>query len=184
MGLPFPGPDDAPCDFDDDWCQFTGAIDAVFAKWDAGLSRGYPAIAAAKMLLTEVTPIQNFNPIPFTEVEFDTAGMTNMDADPYGITIQRAGMYTLAAFLAEDVASGGAGQQAALIISNGGQAFTEQSDILILGAGTYRENVYWPVTRLSEGDRILLTTFVSPQPNRIANSAWLSVAWHSELRRP
>ena len=183
MGLPYPGPGDAPCDFDEQWCQFTGAIDAVFDKWEAGLSRAYPAIPAAKMLLTEITPIQNFNPIPFTEVEFDTAGMTQMDADPYGITCRRAGRYTVAAFLAEDTASGGAGAQAALVISILG-SFTEFSDILILGAGTYRENTYWPVMDLAEGDRLVLTTFLSSQPNRTARSAWLSVSWHSDVRRP
>lgn len=183
MKLPFPGPGDAPCDFDEDWCGFTGAIDALFDKWEAGLNRAYPAIPAAKMLLTEITPIQNFNPIPFTEVEFDTAAMTNMDGDPYGITCQRAGRYTLSAFLSEDLASGGLGAQALLgiMIAN---SIIESSDILVLVAGTYREHTYWPVVDLAEGDRLTLVSFLSSQPNRTARSAWLSVAWHSDVIRP
>ena len=183
MGLPYPGPMDAPCDFDEDWCAFTGALDAVFDRWELGLNRAYPAIAAARMKLTEITSIGNFLPIPFTEVDFDTAGMTNMDADPYGITVPRAGRYTIGAFLEEDIASGGAGAQTGLVI----QATTfnaETSDILVLGAGTYRENTYWPVIDIQEGVRVTLTTFLSSQPVRTARQAWLCVAWHSDLRRP
>lgn len=183
MGLPYPGPDDAPCDFDDDWCAFTGALDGVFDKWEAGLDRAYPAIAGAKLLLTEITSIGNFNPIPFTEVDFDTAGMTNLDADPFGITVQRAGRYTIAAFLEEDLASGGAGAQEVLFIQ--WPSFnSESNEVLVLGAGTYRENTYWPVVDLLEGARVTLTSFLSAQPTRTARQAWLSVMWHSDVRRP
>lgn len=180
LKLPYPGPDDAPCDFDEGWCQFTSAIDGFFDKWEAGLNRAYPAIPGAKMLLTVNTTIQNFNPVPFTEVEFDTAGMTNMDADPYGIVVPRAGRYTIGAFLYEDDASGGGGASSDIIIG----FVNEQNQILILGAGAYRNHVYVPVIDLNEGTRITLTSFISAQPIRTARQAWLSVSWHSDRVRP
>lgn len=182
MGLLYPGPGDAPCDFDDQWCGFTDGIDTIFDRWEARLNRAYPAIAAAKMLMTEITLIGNSNPIPMTEVELDTAGMTNMDADPYGITVQRAGRYTVAGFLEEINQSGGLGAQSGLSITVNSVP-VESNGILVLVGGTYRNTVYWPVLSLSARDRVTLTSFLSAQPVRTAHRASLSVSWHSDVER-
>ena len=182
MALPFPGPADAPCDFDDQWCEFTGAIDDVFDRWEAGLNRAYPAVPAAKMRQTEPTTIFNSTQIVFSEVTLDTAGMTNMDADPYTITVPRTGRYTLSAFIEENDASGGAGAQSVLTIA----AFvaSESNTILILGAGTYRNSVYWPVVSLPAGARVQLQPFLSGQTQRTIVEASLAVVWHSDVMRP
>lgn len=182
MALPFPGPADAPCDFDDDWCEFTGAIDALFDRWESGLNRAYPAVPAAKMRQTELTTIFNSTQIAFSEVTLDTAGMTNMDADPYTITIPRTGRYTLSAFIEEVDASGGAGAQSVLTIA----AFfaSEQNVILVLGAGTYRNSTYWPVVSLPAGARVQLQPFLSGQNQRTIIEASLAVVWHSDVMRP
>lgn len=182
MGLPYPSATDAPCDFDEGWCQFTSAVDAVFDRWEAGLNRAYPAIPAAKMRQTELTTVFNSTQIQFSEVTFDTAGMTNMDGDPYTITCQRAGRYTLAAFILENDASGGAGAQSVLTISSFNAS--ESNTILVLTAGQYRNSVYWPVVSLNAGDRIQLQPFLSGQSQRTINQASLAVLWHSDVVRP
>lgn len=179
MGLPYPSPTDAPCDFDEQWCQFTSAIDTIFDRWEAGLNRAYPAIPAAKMRQTEPTQVFNSRKIPFSEVTFDSAGFTNIDADPYTITIPRTGRYSLCGFIEEADASGGAGAQS--VISVG---FLEQNSILVLGAGTYRNSVYWPVMDLQEGTEIQLFPFLSGQSQRTIFEASMAVYWHSDVIRP
>lgn len=182
MGLSYPSPTDAPCDFDEQWCQFTAGIDSIFDRWEAGLSRAYPSIPAAKMRQTELTTVFNSTQIQFSEVTFDSAGMTNMDADPYTITCQRTGRYSVAAFIEENDASGGAGAQSVLTISSFN--FTESNTVLVLGAGTYRNSVYWPVVSLTVGDRIQLQPFLSGQTQRTIIEASLAVFWHSDVIRP
>ena len=182
MGLHYPGPGDAPCDFDDDWCTFTGDIDAVFDKWEAGLNRTLPAVPAAVLLLTTAAAapvtILNFNPVPFTEVVLDTAGMTSLDADPYGITIRISGRYTVAAYTEQDT-SGSVDAQSSI------SAGPISNIILDRGAGVqYYNNAYTAVVDLTEGTRVTLTTFVSPAPTRICRGAWLAVVWHSDTERP
>jgi hypothetical protein len=180
MQLPYPGPGDAPCDFDEQWCQFTSAIDGVFDRWEAGLSRAYPAIAAAKLLQTETITIINGNPIVMSEVTLDTAAMTNMDADPYGITVRRAGRYTVWGTIIETDTSGGAGAQSVLTLDFIG----EQNTITVLSAGEYRNVVYVPVVSLPEGARITMSPFLSGQAIRTARWASLAVVWHSDGARP
>jgi hypothetical protein len=184
MGFPYPASTDAPCDFDEQWCEFTGAIDGVFDKWESGLNRAYPAIPAALLRQTELTTIINFNPIPFSEVVLDTAGMTNLDADPYGIVIPRAGRYSIFAAIEENDTSGGAGAQSSLLVSSTDFNISESNILLVLGAGLYRNNVSAPVLTMTEGMRITLTVFLSGQATRTAPEISLGVYWHSDVVRP
>jgi hypothetical protein len=179
MGFPYPGPGEAPCDFDEDWCQFTGALDTTMDRWEAGLNRAYPAVPAAKLLQTEAVTIIGDQPIPMSEVVLDTAGMTNLDADPYGITIVRSAIYTVWGTLIETDASGGAGAQSVLRVS-----FLESNTVLVLGAGEYRNVVYWPAVSLTEGTRLVLQSFLSGQNIRTGRLASLAVFWHSDVVRP
>lgn len=183
MGLPYPAPGDAPCDFDEQWCQFTAAVDAIFDVWEAGLDRAYPAVPAAVMQLTTTTAapvtILNFNPVPFTEVVLDTAGMTDMDADPYGITVKISGRYSCALFTQQDT-SGAVDSQSQI----SGPA-SQNNIILDRGAGvTYYNNSYLCVQDLTAGTRVTLTTFVSPAPTRTLRAALMAVVWHSDSERP
>ena len=182
MALPYPGPADAPCDFDEDWCEFTGAIDDLSDRWESGLARAYPAVPAAKLHQTLPTTIFNSTPVVFSEVTLDTAGMTNMDADPYTITISRTGRYTLSAFIDENDTSGGAGAQSVLTITTPAQF--ESNTVLVLGAGGYRNSTYWPVVSLSAGARVQLQPFLSGQNQRTIVQASLAAVWHSDVIRP
>lgn len=183
MGLPYPNGLDAPCDFDDDWCTFTAALDAVFTKFDSGLQRSYPAIPIAVVQLTSTITILNFNPVPWDTVTIDTAGMTDLDADPYGIVLPRSGRYTAAAYLQQNTAPG-VNTQSQMTI----QGFPERNvDNIILdrGAGvTYYNNCYQAVISGTEGTRLALTTFVSGFPTRTALGGWMAVYWHSDSERP
>lgn len=182
MRFPYPSPGDRPCDFDEQWCQFTGAVDQMFDRWEAGLARAYPAIPAAKLRQTELTPLLNFSPIPMSEVSLDTAGMTNLDADPYGITVRRAGRYTIWATILENDATGGAGGQSQLFIDV--QSAVEANSVLVLGPGQYRNVTYWPAITLAAGSRVTMFGFLSGQASRTLNGASLAVFWHSDTVRP
>ena len=182
MVLPYPGPGDAPCDFDEQWCQFTGAIDALFDRWESGLARAYPAVPAAKLRQTELTTVFTSTPVQFSEATLDTAGMTNLDADPFTITVPRTARYSVAAFIEENDASGGAGAQSALTISTPNSS--ESNIILVLGAGVYRNVTTWPVVSIPEGGRVQLNVFLSGQSTRTIAEASLAVIWHSDVTRP
>lgn len=184
MHFPYPGPGDAPCDFDEQWCQFTGAVDATIDRWEAGLNRAYPAIPAAKLLQSGTVTIINGNPVLMSEVVLDTAAMTNLDADPYGITVTRAGRYTVWGTLIETDTTGGAGAQSVLSLNFENILGQEQNVILVLGAGEYRNTVYMPVLSLPEGIRVTLSVFLSGQAVRTARLASLAVFWHSDVERP
>src|SRR5688500_14304081 len=95
FSLPYPGPSDAPCDFAEQWCDFTEAIDGVFTTFEAGIARTMPVIPLAIMRLTTVQLIPNLQRVPFDAVAADTAGMTDIASDPFHITITRAGRYTV-----------------------------------------------------------------------------------------
>lgn len=177
MGLPYPNGLDAPCDFDDDWCTFTSAIDAVFAKFEAGLQRSYPAIPIAVVQLTTTITILNFNPVPWDTVAIDTAGMTDLDADPYGIVLPRSGRYTAAACL-QQPASGGVNVQSVMTIAG----FPERNvSSTVLDNDN---NVYQAVISGIEGTRLTLTTFVSGFSTRTLFSGWMAIFWHSDSERP
>ena len=183
MGLPYPNGLDAPCDFDDDWCAFTAALDSVFAKFETGLQRTYPAIPIAVVQLTTTITILNFNPVPWDTVAIDTAGMTDLDADPYGIVLPRSGRYTAAAFLQQDT-SGIVDSQSVMTI----QGFSERNvDNIILNRGAgipYYNNCYQAVISGTQGTRLTLTTFVSGASSRTARGGWMAIYWHSDSERP
>lgn len=186
MGLPYPNGLDAPCDFDDDWCAFTSALDEVFTKFESGLQRSYPAIPIAILQITAPITILNFNPIPFDTVTVDTANMTDLDADPYAIVIPKSARYTAAAALRQNP-SGGTNIQSVLTIANANVANGGIDNTINdrgAGATVYYNNVFFPVFDALEGDRITLTTFVSGFPTRTAVNGWLAIYWHSDTERP
>src|SRR5688500_14787019 len=99
FNLPYPSGTDRPCDFAEPWCDFTTAIDAVFAVFQAAIDRTIPVVPMAILLQTTQRSILNFAPLIFDTVVADTAGMTDIDVDPFSITIRRPGRYTVAAYV-------------------------------------------------------------------------------------
>jgi len=182
MGLPYPNGLDAPCDFDESWCTFTGAIDDVFTRWEAAINRTTPAAPFAMLQLTTQITIGNGNLVPYDTVVADTAGMTDLDSDLYGITIVKGGRYSIA-FYAKQLTGGIVNAQ--ISATAGGQSLAQQNSIshLILdrGAGIgYGNNCDFEVFTFLPGERITMSTFESGASSRTLQEAWLAVCWHAD----
>jgi hypothetical protein len=181
MKLRYPNALDKPCDWDESWCTFTGDIDAVFTKWENGLNRSYPAVPFAMLQLTAQVNVGNSQPVPFDTVVVDTAGMTDLDADPYGIIIPKTARYTVAWYFKQLTGGIVNGQ----ISGSGGTVPTIQHLILdrniALGYGNTTD---FDVFTFLQGDRIVLTTFESGATSRTILEAWLAVYWHADQEMP
>lgn len=176
FNLPYPTASDAPCDFDEQWCDFTEAIDGVFSTFDAGAARTNPIIPMAIMKQTQPASVANLTAIPFDTVLVDTAGMTDIDLDPFSITILRPGRYTVNAFL-EKPSSGTAlnSQMTFLVINTLASAETLERGII-----QYRLTAYNAVESLNSGDKIQLSFNTGASGFFPVTQAWLSVVWHSD----
>lgn len=95
FALPYPTGTDAPCDFADQWCDFTDALQVVIDGFQAVIDRTVPVIPIARMEVTTPVTLVSGSEIPFDSVTSDTVGWVDFDADPSGITINRAGRIAL-----------------------------------------------------------------------------------------
>lgn len=183
MGLPYPNGLDRPCDWDESWCKFTGAVDDVFTKWEAAINRTVPAVPFAMLQLTQTITVGNFAAVPFDTVVADTAAMTDLDSDPYGIIIPKTARYTIAWYFKQ--LTGGAPINAQISGTAGTSQFGIQHLILDrnLALG-YGNNTDFEVFTFLQGDRITLTTFESGAPSRTILEAWLAVYWHADQEMP
>jgi hypothetical protein len=185
FALPYPAGTDAPCDFAEQWCDFTAAIDGVFDTFQSAIDRTIPVVPVAITLMTIPTSVFNSGLIPFDTVLVDTAGMTDMDTDPYTITIKRPGRYTVAAGILKP--STGAppapGQTSIFALPE----FDAQAVVNDLGPGggvLYYLAAYFAVETYAAGDQIQLSFSVGNQALWPITSAHLSVLWHSDTEVP
>lgn len=182
FNLPYPAGSDAPCDFDEQWCDFAHAVNGVIATFQAGVDRANPVIPAALLRTVTNHTVINGNKVPFDEVIMDTAGMTDLDADPYQITITRTGRYSVAAFV-DKATSAIVNSELTLFIQGGTSDIV--ANVLDRGAGVnYWVPAYGPVVSLAAGDKISIFFNVGTLAAQTVNMAWLSVAWHSDTEVP
>jgi len=95
FGLPYPDILDEPCDFAQDWCAFTDAVNAVATRYEATINRTVPTIPMARMTLTSSVTIFNTGLVPFDSVSVNTAGWIDFDASNTDIVPDRAGFFVL-----------------------------------------------------------------------------------------
>ena len=184
FNLPYPAGTDRPCDFAEQWCEFTTAVDAVFAVFQAAIDRTIPVIPMAILQQTTVRSILNSAPLIFDTVLVDTAAMTDIDVDPFSITIQRAGRYTVAAYVQKPTAG-------APFVPAEWSIFIEpqsdaQGELIDRGAGVdYHLTAYKAVeSHFTVGTKIRLSYSVGNQSSFNIDRSWLSVAWHSDTEVP
>lgn len=175
FALPYPNGSDQPCDFDEQWCDFTEAVDAVFAGFEEGLARTNPIIPMALVKQTQPSTVPNiFQPIPFDTVLVDTAGMADLTANPFAITVNRPGRYMVNGFLETPSSGLALNTELALIIFNGFATM----ETLERGIIQYRLSAYNSVLHLAGGTQVSLKA-ASSSPYTVTQ-AWLSVVWHSD----
>lgn len=184
FALPYPAPDDAPCDFDEQWCEFTEGLDRAFDTLQVVADRTNPIIPIAVIEATVVLSVPSNSKVPFDTVIVDTAGMTDMDADPFTITIKRPGRYTLAGGIEALTAFPGVppGFFGISIISSG-SLNAETYDFALgpvpLGVTTERT-----VISLNPGTQVQMSYTFGTVGSFQVNWAWLAVAWHSDTEVP
>lgn len=183
FSLPYPNGTDRPCDFAEQWCDFTQALDGVFDTFQAVVDRTIPVVPLAILRQTVTRSIPNFGNVQFDAVLADTAGMTDFDVDPFRITIRRPGRYTVAAMLQKQTVG-------APFIPAHTSAFTPPSfnanvALIDRGAGgTYYLNPYFTVETFAAGDKISLSFSVGAQALIPIEESWLAVIWHSDTEVP
>lgn len=181
--LPFPDALDAPCDFPEDWCAFTVAVDAVLDRLELGAQRVIPAIPIAKVMITEPVTLTAGQAFPWDTVAIDTAGWTNFDEDNRILTVSRTARYSvLGAALVGP--SGLANSSYVLFIDN--VLFTDPDYLDRNIAG-----VNIGITTQNDSDEIAVGTEISMNIIRSGSSgtiplqsASLTVFWHADEERP
>lgn len=182
FNLPYPSASDEPCDFAEQWCDFTAAIDGVFDVFQAGIDRTVPTVPTALMQQTVTRTIENLQPVPFDTVSADTAHMTDIDADPFSITITRFGAYSVSGGI-ELGSDGGVNSDTAMLI--GSSSFTIIGGALDRGvAFLYRMNAYVPSVILSPGEQVRMRFNVGSLLNISVLASWLAVTWHADREVP
>lgn len=187
FNLPYPNGSDDPCLFAQQWCDFTESINGVLALFQAGINRANPVVPAAMLRISTPRNIINLNLINFDEVVFDTAGMTDLDADPYRIYIRRPGRYIFNGFVDKDT-SGVVDSQFSITAQHelpapGGQ-LDATSVILDRGANDYLNTAYSPSQPLVAGDRVSMFYNTGTATAQEVNTAWMSVIWVADTEVP
>lgn len=97
--LVYPIGSDRPCDIDETLCDFATGVETELSRLDDVVDRVADTIPMAQVRMT-VTTAYATNPgggtpavVAFDTVDFDTADMVNLTANPYRITLPRAGRY-------------------------------------------------------------------------------------------
>lgn len=185
FALPYPAPSDEPCDFPQQWCDFTNAIDAVLDGFQTTIDRTVPVIPVALLQQSVPTTVINGGAIPFDTLLVDTAGMTDMDNTPYQITIRRTGRYTVAGGLLCPTESPpfppafvGIGiDEPGVNFATFDFGYVGPNNILHLTASM-------PVATLTAGEEVILFLFRGSVGSFPIESAWLGVFWHSDTEVP
>lgn len=107
FNLPYPAPTDAPCDFDEQWCDFTDAVTSVLDGFQATVDRTYPVVPVAAVVRRNFEDVTTPTPIPSSEslsgffvlptdtVLVDTAGWIDPDLGPELIKVDIAAILTI-----------------------------------------------------------------------------------------
>jgi hypothetical protein len=107
FSLPYPSSTDEPCDFAEQWCDFTAAVDTVLEGFQQTLDRTYPVIPIASMKLSASVLVTSSAIIPFDTVAIDTAAWTDADIDNTLISPDMAAVLTMSSTV-EFAPAGGA----------------------------------------------------------------------------
>jgi hypothetical protein len=92
FALPYPNGSDRPCDFAQQWCDFTDAVQAVLDGFQTTLDRTVPMIPIAVLGVSSAFTMTSFNNIPYDTVVIDSAAWTAVDIDNTMISPDMAGV--------------------------------------------------------------------------------------------
>lgn len=188
MAIPVPAGTDPACDFAEDWCATTAAINAKIAAYQTALARAYPASPMALLRRTErlAAGYVPLAPIPMTEATFDTAGMTDLDADPTVITIQQTGRYIVRGFMLTETSTI-VNNLAAVTVNIGTTGATIPGFALDRGNLNMSLSAFHPAA-FSDGTGFIKGTKISLSNSSLSTPAILKaslfVGWHVDQVNP
>lgn len=179
FNLPYPSALDEPCDFAQQWCDFTAAVNTVATRFETTVNRTIPAIPMARMTLTVPITILTGGTIPFDSVSVNTAGWIDFDTSNTDIVTDRAGYFVVtASVLVQTTAVAGT---VLSISGNTGLARNDsQLDRNTSSLGLCISYITNPTT--PQAHNILVTR--SGTGNIQINAAVFSVAWHADTATP
>lgn len=185
FSLPYPAATDEPCDFPQQWCDFVDTIDGILDGFQTTIDRTVPVIPVALLYQSTGIDVANGGAIPFDTLLVDTANMTDMDENPFTITIRRTGRYSVGGgilALTEGPAFppsfiGVTIDEPSISWSTFDYGFAGPNDTIHL-------NVTVPVASLAAGEEVNLMLNRGAVGTFPIVSAWLGVFWHSDTEVP
>lgn len=93
FALPVPSALDAPCDFPEQWCDFTTSVQTVLDTFESVANRTNPVVPLAKMQVTRTVTLLETSSVPYDTLTLNNAGMVDFDSSNTTITIKRPGRF-------------------------------------------------------------------------------------------
>lgn len=187
FALPYPSATDAPCDFAEQWCEFTNAFNTVASAFQTTIDRTVPVVPLARMELTSPLPVVDGDNIRFDTLSVNTAAWVDFDADPAGITINQAGRFMAVATAHIQPSPVVTGNYVGINISStSGIVGTSGSDqIRDRQLGVMGVSVSWLVTVTTPSRFAVIceqdgATLVQPTFNAATFAMW----WHADTATP
>jgi hypothetical protein len=179
FGLPYPTALDEPCDFAVQWCAFTDAVQTVIDGFQDVVDRTNPVIPIARLEVTTPVTIVAGSEIPFDSVTSDTASWVDFDADPRGVTINRAGRIVMVGS-ATCTSTGVNNNYLRLFISGDQDVVLDRTNYPTVGLNTAQTNVITTSVRRS----LKVTRDDSTTANITVERATFSVFWFADRATP
>lgn len=187
FNLPYPASTDAPCDFDEQWCDFTEAIDTVLDSFQATVSRTTSVIPIAKMARDTDVGIDSSGDIniPFTDVVVDTAGWVDFDAAPALISPDTGRVHAVVGVMQLEPKSANTRNSASIRSLSSDSLFLTETDILdkntVPSAGNVTQQIFSRTTPYVKGvTGIPLGVLPGAPGPTIVESASLAVFWFAD----
>ena len=179
FALPYPSALDEPCDFAEDWCAFTSAVNTIATRFETTVNRTVPIIPMARMTLTSPVTILSSGTIPFDSVSVNTAGWVDFDSSNTDIVTDRAGYFVMVAeALIQTTTVAGTGVQIA--INTGVPTADGQLDRNTSSLGLCISNLVNLTSPIAHNVIVSRTGVGNIQVNTASFSIW----WHADTATP
>lgn len=182
--LPYPTGTDEPCDFAEQWCAFTDAMQEVLDIFQAAVDRTYPVSPIAQFRITIPTTFVSTSsvavPMSFDTVSVDTADWIDIDADNSSITVNRAGRIYFIANVLVDITTN---DNTLITLSVGGSTSDTRLDPgagIDVGAASLLTSVITSLT----STQVWLAEFLSSDEVILVARAYFTAYWIADGATP
>lgn len=179
FALPYPTALDEPCDFAEQWCDFTEGVNAIATRFEDTVNRTVPVVPMARMTLTTPVLILNGGRIPFDSVSVNTAGWIDFDSSNSDIVPDRAGHFVIVANALLQT-TGTLGTSLTLLINDSNLYTDGQIDRATSSIGLCISRIQTMTTPFP----LYVVARRATVGNLVVNAASFSVWWHADTATP